>query len=201
MVGSQLGSVIGVRPLREVVRARKPVSTRARWTPLRGTLSGARRETRVCANGAASLDMKLEVVVLPVSDVDRSKAFYLLAGFREDFDYASGEDFRVVQFTPPGSGASVVFGTGITDAPSGSVEGLQLVVADIEAARARLIARGIDVTDIFHDIGGVFYHRAPAYEIPGVDPSRRSYASFARFSDPDGNEWVLQEVGVRAPGR
>jgi catechol 2,3-dioxygenase-like lactoylglutathione lyase family enzyme len=145
--------------------------------------------------------MKLEVVVLPVSDVDRAKEFYQSVGFREDCDYASGNDFRVVQFTPPGSGASMVFGTGVTDALSGSVEGLQLVVADIEAARTALISRGIDVTDVFHDIGGVFYHRSPAYEIPGVDPDRRSYGSYARFLDPDGNEWVLQEVSQRAPGR
>jgi catechol 2,3-dioxygenase-like lactoylglutathione lyase family enzyme len=145
--------------------------------------------------------MKLEVVLLPVSDVDRAKTFYRSMGFREDCDYASGDDFRVVQFTPPGSGASIVFGTGVTDAPPGSVEGLQLVVADIEAARAAMIERGVDVTDVFHDIGGVFYHRSPAYEIPGVDPDRRSYGSFARFSDPDGNQWVLQEVRERAPGR
>jgi catechol 2,3-dioxygenase-like lactoylglutathione lyase family enzyme len=145
--------------------------------------------------------MKLEVVVLPVSDVDGAKIFYLSAGFREDFDYSSGDDFRVVQFTPPGSGASIVFGTGITVARPGSVEGLQLVVPDIEAARTALTSRGVDVTDVFHDIGGVFYHRSPAYEIPGVDPDRRSYGSFARFSDPDGNEWVLQEVRQRAPGR
>ena len=145
--------------------------------------------------------MRLEVVLVPVSDVDRAKEFYRQAGFREDFDFSSGDNFRVVQFTPPGSGASIVFGTGITDAPSGSVEGLQLSVADIEAARAQLITSGVDVTDIFHDIGGVFYHRAPAYEIPGLDPSRRSYASFARFSDPDGNEWVLQEVSQREPDR
>jgi catechol 2,3-dioxygenase-like lactoylglutathione lyase family enzyme len=145
--------------------------------------------------------MRLEVVVLPVSDIDGAKTFYLSAGFREDFDYSSGNDFRVVQFTPPGSGASIVFGTGITDAPSGSVEGLLLVVTDIEAARLALIARGIDVTDVFHDMGGVFYHRSPAYEIPGVDPDRRSYVSFARFYDPDGTEWVLQEVSKRAPGR
>jgi catechol 2,3-dioxygenase-like lactoylglutathione lyase family enzyme len=147
------------------------------------------------------VDMKLEVVLLPVSDVDRAKTFYRSMGFREDCDYASGDDFRVVQFTPPGSGASIVFGTGVTDSPPGSVEGLQLVVADIEAARTAMIARGVDVTDVFHDIGGVFYHRSPAYEIPGVDPDRRSYGSFARFSDPDGNEWVLQEVRQRAPGR
>jgi catechol 2,3-dioxygenase-like lactoylglutathione lyase family enzyme len=145
--------------------------------------------------------MKLEVVVLPVSDVDGAKAFYLSAGFREDFDYSSGDDFRVVQFTPPGSGASIIFGTGITGAPSGSVEGLQLVVADVEAARMALLERGVEVTGVFHDIGGVFYHRSPAYEIPGVDPDRRSYVSFARFVDPDGNEWVLQEVTRRAPGR
>ena len=147
------------------------------------------------------MDMKLEVVVVPVSDVDGAKTFYRSAGFREDFDYASGDDFRVVQFTPPGSGASIVFGTGLTDARPGSVEGLQLVVPDIEAARTALTSRGVDVTDVFHDIGGVFYHRSPAYEIPGVDPDRRSYGSFARFFDPDGNEWVLQEVRQRAPGR
>ena len=145
--------------------------------------------------------MKLEVVVVPVSDIDRAKAFYRSAAFREDFDYSAGADFRVVQFTPPGSGASIVFGTGITDAPPGSIEGLQLVVPDIEAARTVLISRGVNVSNVFHDIGGVFYHRSPAYEIPGVDPDRRSYGSYARFSDPDGNEWVLQEVRQRAPGR
>ena len=145
--------------------------------------------------------MKLEVVVLPVSDVDRAKAFYRSAGFREDSDYAAGADFRVVQFTPPGSGASIVFGTGITDARPGSIEALQLVVPDIEAARTALISRGVNVTNVFHDIGGVFYHQSAAYEIPGLDPARRSYGSYARFSDPDGNEWVLQEVSVRAPGR
>ena len=145
--------------------------------------------------------MKLEVVVLPVSDVNGAKTFYLSAGFREDLDYSCGDDFRVVQFTPPGSGASIVFGMGITNAAPGSVEGLQLVVPDVEAARVELMSRGVDVTDVFHDIGGVFYHRSPAYEIPGLDPDRRSYGSFARFSDPDGNGWVLQEVSQRAAGR
>jgi catechol 2,3-dioxygenase-like lactoylglutathione lyase family enzyme len=147
------------------------------------------------------MDMKFEVVVLPVSDVDRAKAFYRQAGFREDFDYASAEDFRVVQFTPPGSEASIVFGTGITAAPPGSVGGLQLVVPDIEAARSRLIACGVDVSDLFHDMGGVFYHQSPAWEVPGRDPAGREYASFARFIDPDGNGWVLQEVKHRPPGR
>jgi catechol 2,3-dioxygenase-like lactoylglutathione lyase family enzyme len=139
--------------------------------------------------------------VLPVSNVDRAKAFYRSAGFREDIDYSSGEDFRVVQFTPPASGASIVFGKGITGAPPGSVDGLQLVVSDIDAARAELIGRGVDVSDVFHDIGGVFYHLSPAFEIPGLDPDRRDYRSFARFSDPDGNGWVLQEVRTPRPGR
>jgi catechol 2,3-dioxygenase-like lactoylglutathione lyase family enzyme len=147
------------------------------------------------------MDMRLEVIVLPVSDVDRAKAFYRSIGFREDLDFASGEGFRVVQFTPPGSGASIVFGDGITDRLAGSVRGLQLVVPDIEAARARLTARGVDVTEVFHDIGGVFYHHSPAFEIPGADPNGRDYASFARFNDPDGNGWVLQQVKARAPGR
>jgi catechol 2,3-dioxygenase-like lactoylglutathione lyase family enzyme len=147
------------------------------------------------------MDMKLEVVVLPVSDVDRAKAFYRCAGFREDFDYACGDDFRVVQFTPPGSDASIIFGTGITAAPPGSVGGLQLVVPDIEATRLDLVRRGVDVGDLFHDVGGVFYHQSPAWELPGRDPAGREYASFARFSDPDGNGWVLQEVRHRSPGR
>jgi catechol 2,3-dioxygenase-like lactoylglutathione lyase family enzyme len=141
--------------------------------------------------------MKLEVVVLPVADVDRAKAFYRCAGFREDIDYASGDGFRVVQFTPPGSAASIVFGKGITGATPGSVQGLQLSVVDIEAGRSELIDRGVDVGDVFHDIGGVFYHRSPAFEVPGPDPARRDRRSFARFSDPDGNGWVLQEVGRR----
>jgi catechol 2,3-dioxygenase-like lactoylglutathione lyase family enzyme len=145
--------------------------------------------------------MRLQVVVVPVSDVDRAKAFYRSAGFREDLDYATGPDFRVVQATPPGSDTSIIFGEGISRAEPGSVQGLQLVVPDIESARAQLIERGIDVGEVFHDIGGVFYHVSPAYEIPGPAPDRRDYASFARFSDPDGNGWVLQEAGKRAPGR
>ena len=147
------------------------------------------------------MDMRLEVVVLPVSDVDRAKAFYRRAGFREDLDYASGDDFRVVQFTPPGSAASIVFGTGLSAAAPGSVSGLQLVVPDIEAARSDLVRRGLDVGDVFHDMGGVFYHHSPAWEVPGCDPARRDRASFARFADPDGNGWVLQEVRRRPPGR
>ena len=147
------------------------------------------------------MDMRLEVVVLSVSDVDRAKTFYRCAGFREDFDYASGDDFRVVQFTPPGSGTSIVFGTGITVSAPGSVDGLHLVVPDIEAARSDLVRRGIDVGVVFHDMGGEFYHRSPFWEVPGRDPAERDHASFARFSDPDGNGWVLQEVKHRSPER
>jgi rhodanese-related sulfurtransferase len=142
--------------------------------------------------------MKLGVVVLPVRHVDHAKAFYRSAGFREDVDYASGDDFRVVQFTPPGSEASIVFGRGITSAPPGSVHGLLLAVADIEAARAELLVRGVDVGEVFHDLGGVFYRLSPAHEVPGPDPARRDYASFARFCDPDGNGWLIQEVSAGA---
>jgi catechol 2,3-dioxygenase-like lactoylglutathione lyase family enzyme len=147
------------------------------------------------------VEMRLEVVVLPVSDVDRAKAFYCLAGFREDLDYASGDGFRVVQFTPPGSDASIVFGEGITTAVAGSAQGLQLVVTDVEAARDWLVSRGVEVSDVFHDVGGVFYHASPAYEVPGRDPARRDYSSFARFSDADGNRWLIQEVKTRRPRR
>ena len=133
--------------------------------------------------------------------MDRAKAFYRSAGFREDLDFSAGDDFRVVQFTPPGSEASIVFGNGITEARPGSVRGLLLVVGNIEAARAELITRGIEVDDVFHDIGGVFYHLSPFYEIPGPDPDRRDYRSYARFSDPDGNLWVIQEVSGRASNR
>jgi catechol 2,3-dioxygenase-like lactoylglutathione lyase family enzyme len=144
------------------------------------------------------VELKLEIVVLPVDDIDRTKAFYRSAGFREEIDYASGDDFRVVRFTPPGSGASIIFGRGISAAVPGSVQGLHLVVGDIEVARSELIRRGVDVTDVFHDLGGFFYHLSPSFELPGPDPARRNNASFARFSDPAGNGWVLQEARERA---
>ena len=142
------------------------------------------------------MDMRLEVVVLPVSDVDRAKAFYRAVGFREDIDYASGEGFRVVRLTPQGSAASIVFGRGVTAAAPGSTQGLHLVVPDIDAAIAALRDCGIEVTEAFHDIGGVFHHNLPEYDIPGPDPARRDGASFARFRDPDGNGWILQESGT-----
>jgi catechol 2,3-dioxygenase-like lactoylglutathione lyase family enzyme len=145
--------------------------------------------------------MKLEVVVVPVSDVDRAKRFYELLGWRLDADLVVGEDFRVVQFTPPGSECSIIIGTGITSAVPGSVEALQLTVLDIEAARAELVGRGVDVGEVFHDVGGVFHHAGTEGRAPGPAPERADYGSFASFSDPDGNGWLLQEVKTRAPGR
>ena len=147
------------------------------------------------------MDMKLEVVVVPVSDVDRAKQFYKTMGFREDIDYVSGEHFRVAQFTPPGSECSIIIGEGITSATPGSLQDLQLTVVDIEAARAELTGLGIDVSPVFHDAGGVFHHAGAEGRVDGPEPDRRDYGSFASFSDPDGNGWVLQEVRVRAPGR
>jgi catechol 2,3-dioxygenase-like lactoylglutathione lyase family enzyme len=147
------------------------------------------------------MDMKLEVVVVPVADVDRAKHFYKTLGWREDADFTGEDDFRVVQVTPPGSPASIIFGSGVTTAAPGSAQGLLLVVTDIEAARAELAELGVDVSDVYHDAGGVFYHAGTDFRVAGADPLRRTYASFASFSDPDGNSWVLQEVTERLPGR
>ncbi|KQU89910.1 glyoxalase [Ensifer sp. Root31] len=142
-----------------------------------------------------TVDLKLEVVVIPVSDVDRAKRFYDGLGWRLDADFAVGDTFRVVQFTPPGSPSSIHFGTGLTSAAPGSARGLYLVVSDIEAARAELIGRGADVSEIIHRAGP---GQPP---ISGRDPERRSYRSSASFADPDGNGWLLQEVTERLPGR
>jgi catechol 2,3-dioxygenase-like lactoylglutathione lyase family enzyme len=147
------------------------------------------------------MDTKLEVVVLPVSDVDRAKAFYTALGWREDGDTRLGPDFRVVQVTPPGSPASVVFGTGVTDAVPGSVQDLVLAVDDVEQARARLLEQGADVGAVWHDEDGLFFHGGRRKRMPGPDPHRRTYASFASFTDPDGNGFVLQEVTTRPAGR
>jgi catechol 2,3-dioxygenase-like lactoylglutathione lyase family enzyme len=147
------------------------------------------------------MDMKLEVVVVPVSDVDKAKGFYQALGWRLDADFVTGEDFRVVQLTPPGSPCSVIFGTGITSATPGSAQGLQLVVTDVEAARTELTKRGADVSEVFHDAGGVFHHAGTAGRVTGPAPEHQSYGSFAAFSDPDGNEWFVQEVTERLPGR
>jgi catechol 2,3-dioxygenase-like lactoylglutathione lyase family enzyme len=147
------------------------------------------------------VDMKLEVVVVPVADVDRSKYFYEALGWREDADFASGPDFRVVQLTPPGSSCSVIFGTGVTTATPGSADGMVLAVPDIEAARGELIEHGADVSEVFHDRGGVFHHAGNAERAAGPAPDHASYGSFASFSDPDGNGWLLQELTSRLPGR
>ncbi|HXK22609.1 MAG TPA: VOC family protein [Myxococcota bacterium] len=142
-----------------------------------------------------SVDTKLEVVVIPVSDVDRAKRFYQRLGWRLDADFAVGEQFRVVQFTPPGSPCSIHFGRGVTPAAPGSAQNLYLIVSDVEAARAQLVARGVDVGEVFHRAGP----GQPAQK--GRDPERRSYVSFASFTDPDGNSWLFQEVTTRLPGR
>lgn len=144
---------------------------------------------------ARSADLKLEVVAIPVADVDRAKAFYGGLGWRLDADFVVGDTFRGVQFTPPGSPASIHFGKGITPAAPGSAQGLFLVVSDIEAARAELVSRGATVSEVFHRAGP----GQPA--IGGRDPQGRSYVSFATFSDPDGNGWLLQEITARFPGR
>jgi predicted enzyme related to lactoylglutathione lyase len=157
------------------------------------------------------MDLKLEVIILPVSDADRAKAFYEAVGFRLDLDKAAGENWRAVHFTPPGSGCSIMFGKGLTSAAPGSTQGLYLSVHDIEEARAELVSRGIEVSAVFHDAGGTIYHSHEGGEVThqiegqgrlsGPHPGRASYASFATFSDPDGNGWVLQEITQRAPGR
>ena len=141
---------------------------------------------------AGTVDMKLEVVTLPVSDVDRAKVFYESLGWRLDADIVAGENFRVVQLTPPHSACSVSFGKGLTTAEPGSAKRLLLAVSDIDAARADLIGRGVQVSDLFHLEGG---------PVPGRDPQGRSYQTYASFSDPDGNGWLLQEITTRLPGR
>ena len=141
------------------------------------------------------VDMKLEVATIPVSDVDRAKSFYADLGWRLDADFTVGDTFRVVQFTPPSSPASIHFGKGISSAVPGTASGLYLVVSDIEAARADLVTRGVDVGETFHVAGP---GQPP---IPGRDPQRRSYFTYATFRDPDGNTWLLQEVTARFPGR
>ena len=147
------------------------------------------------------MDMKLEVVVLPVSDVDLAKGFYQSLGWRLDADFATGPDFRVVQLTPPGSACSIIFGTGVTAAAPGSVEGLQLVVLDIDAARDELAGQGADVSEVFHDAGGVFHHAGTEGRVSGPAQDHADYGSFVSFSDPDGNGWIVQEVKTRLPGR
>ena len=158
----------------------------------------------------ASTDMKLEVLPIPVSDVDRAKRFYAGLGWRQDADIV-GDDVRVVQFTPPGSACSVMFGRNLTPAAPGSAQGMHLIVSDIEAARDELAEHGVEVTDVYHcatgytcrfpGSGGTAHHAGTDGRVSGLAPDRVSYGSFASFSDPDGNGWVLQEITTRLPGR
>jgi catechol 2,3-dioxygenase-like lactoylglutathione lyase family enzyme len=164
-------------------------------------------KTVVEASKARGIDMKFELAVIPVSDVDRAKEFYTRLGWRQDAEYAApGGDLRIMQFTPPGSGASVIFGRNVTAAAPGSAQGLYLVVSDIEAARKELLDRGIAVSEVFHGAGDKYVGSDEPFlfgriRVGGPDPERRTYRSFASFRDPDGNGWVLQEVTSRLPGR
>jgi catechol 2,3-dioxygenase-like lactoylglutathione lyase family enzyme len=146
-------------------------------------------------------EMRLEVVVLGVSDVDRAKSFYQRLGWRLDADLVVDDGYRVVQLTPPGSACSIIFGIGVTAAVPGSVEGLQLSVYDIAEARADLTERGVDVSEPFHDVTGIFHHAGTEGRLDGTAPERADYGSFASFTDPDGNGWLLQEIKTRLPGR
>jgi catechol 2,3-dioxygenase-like lactoylglutathione lyase family enzyme len=153
-----------------------------------------------------NLDMKLEIVVIPVSDVDRAKGFYSKLGWRLDADFAAGDDFRVIQFTPPGSGCSVIFGKNVTAAAPGSAQGLYLIVSDIAAARDELLKRGVEIGEVFHGAANVYAGTDQPYlfgrhRVGGPDPDHGSYRSFASFSDPDGNGWLFQEITARLPGR
>jgi catechol 2,3-dioxygenase-like lactoylglutathione lyase family enzyme len=153
-----------------------------------------------------NLDMKLEIVVIPVSDVDRAKRFYSRLGWRLDADFAAGDDFRVIQFTPPGSGCSVIFGKNVTAAAPGSAQGLYLIVSDIAAARDELLKRGVEIGEVFHGAANVYAGTDQPYlfgrhRVGGPDPDHGSYRSFASFSDPDGNGWLFQEITARLPGR
>ena len=170
------------------------------------TTTDARRESTVDTPTARPAHMKLEIVVIPVSDVDRAKRFYDGLGWRLDADFAEGDDFRVIQFTPPGSPTSVIFGKNVTAAKPGSAQGLYLIVSDIEATRKDLLDRGIKVSEPFHPEGDVHVGTDEPYlfgrvRTKGLDPARGSYRSYASFNDPDGNGWVFQEITTRLPGR
>jgi catechol 2,3-dioxygenase-like lactoylglutathione lyase family enzyme len=156
-----------------------------------------RSETSALDSDAEPINMRLEVVVVPVSDVDRAKRFYGSLGWHVDADYVGGDGFRIVQLTPAGSACSVIIGTGVTAAIPGSIDSLVLVVDDVETAREDLVARGVEVSEVFHDAGGVFHHAGTTDRVPGADPDRRAKRSLASFSDPDGNGWILQEIAGR----
>jgi catechol 2,3-dioxygenase-like lactoylglutathione lyase family enzyme len=186
---------------RHLLRAHRDQPRDGRRVPRRTQGGDLMNDTQVSsdtaeASAAATVPLRLEVTVLGVSDVDRAKAFYQRLGWRLDADFPLDERFRIVQFTPPGSPASIQFGTGVTTMTPGSVKDMYLIVDDIEAARDELVSRGADVSEIWHGRGlGNEGHE------PGPDPSGQSYGSFATFSDPDGNRYLLQEITERLPGR
>jgi catechol 2,3-dioxygenase-like lactoylglutathione lyase family enzyme len=173
--------------------------------PARESSKTVRTNDTTSGASVAAVAMKFEIVVIPVSDADRAKEFYGRLGWRLDADYVSGEDFRVIQFTPPGSGCSVIFGKNVTAASPGSAQGLYLIVSDVAAAREELLGRGVEVSEVFHS-DGVYAGKDEPYlfgrvRVSGPDPEHRSYRSFASFRDPDGNGWVFQELTTRLPGR
>jgi catechol 2,3-dioxygenase-like lactoylglutathione lyase family enzyme len=159
-----------------------------------------KNETAIRTLTAQPTEMKIEVVVISVSDVDRAKRFYADLGWRLDLDITADEKYRVIQFTPPGSSCSIIFGRGVTTATPGSAQGVHLIVSDIVAARAHLLALGIQVSEPFYDAGGLFHHANRESLTQGLQPQRNSYGSYASFRDPDGNTWVLQEITVRLTG-
>src|SRR5580692_2888494 len=173
---------------------------------VRWRIQEAKRKELGMSTKAQSVEMRLEIVVVPVSDVDRAKRFYGGLGWRLDADFAAGDDFRVIQFTPPGSGCSIIFGKNVTAAAAGSAQGLYLIVSDIKAARDELLGRGVEVDEVFHGAGDVYVGTDEPYlfgriRVSGPDPAHGSYRSFASFRDPDGNGWLFQEITTRLPGR
>lgn len=151
--------------------------------------------------GPLPFPMSFEIVVIPVADVDRAKAFYARLGWRFDIDYRDDFGFRVIQYTPPASGCSLMFGDKMTTAAPGSAQGLHLVVSDIVRTHDELLRRGVEVSEVFHDRNGVFHHAAGQNRVSGPNAERKSYGSFLSFNDPDGNEWIVQEVTERLAGR
>jgi catechol 2,3-dioxygenase-like lactoylglutathione lyase family enzyme len=164
------------------------------------SVTQSRNESSDETSGVPQADSRFEVVVIPVSDVDRAKRFYAALGWRLDMDFAASKEYRVIQFTPPGSACSIIFGIGVTPAAPGSVQGLHLIVSDIDSARADMIDRGVNVSEPFYDVGGIFHHLNGEGVVAGLHPQRRSYGTYVSFSDPDGNGWLLQEVTARLPG-
>lgn len=170
------------------------------------TVTEMRSQAPVAPPKDHAVDLRLEVVVIPVSDVDRAKSFYASLGWRLDADYASGDTYRVIQFTPPGSACSIIFGKNVTAAAPGSAQGLYLIVSDLDRARNEFLGRGVKVSEIFHDSDGAYDGPDEPFlfgrrRVNGPDPEHRSYRSFASFSDPDGNGWLFQEITTRLPGR